>query len=61
MTTTNTGAPSTLGGNPMSSVFWCMFWGAMIFVILSIFFWVSVYAASALDDMKKTLGVWRHD
>ena len=45
----------------MSSWIWCMFWGAMIVVLLSGLFWVSVYAASSLDDMKKALEVWRHD
>ena len=45
----------------MVSVFWCMFWGAAIFVLISLFFWVSLYAASALEEMKKTLEAWRHD
>ena len=45
----------------MSSVLWCMFWGAMIFVLISIFFWISVYAASALPDVKKAWEAWIHD
>ena len=39
----------------------CMFWGAAIVFLVASFFFVSVYAASALDDMKSALGVMKHD
>ena len=45
----------------MSSVFWCMFWGAMVFVLISAFFWLGLYASTALDDFRKALEVMRHD
>ncbi|MBR5883348.1 MAG: hypothetical protein IKY97_07765 [Mailhella sp.] len=39
----------------------CMFFGIVIFFWMIGFFFVCLYAASALDDMKKSLEVMRHD
>jgi hypothetical protein len=38
-----------------------MFWGAAIVFLAASFFFVCLYAASALDDMKSALGVMKHD
>lgn len=39
----------------------CMFWGGAIVFLVACFFFVCLYAASALDDMKSALGVMKHD
>ena len=39
----------------------CMFWGGAIVFLMACFFFVSVYAASALDDFKQALGAMKHD
>ena len=39
----------------------CMFFGGMTVFLLVSFFFVCLYAASALDDMKKALEVLKHD
>ena len=38
-----------------------MFLGAVIVLWMAGFFFVCLYAASALDDMKSALGVMKHD
>ena len=45
----------------MSEWYACMFWGGMAVFLLACFFFVCLYAASALDDMKKTLEAMKHD
>lgn len=39
----------------------CMFWGAMVVILMTCFFFICLYAASSLDDMKKALEVLKHD
>ena len=39
----------------------CMAFGVVIVFLMACFFFVCLYAASALDDMKSALGVMKHD
>jgi hypothetical protein len=61
-TITATGGSPLRGGSPMMCEWHvCMFWGAAIVFLVASFFFVCLYAASALDDMKSALGVMKHD
>lgn len=44
-----------------SDWYMCMFWGCMIVFLLICFFFVCLYAANSLEDMKKALGVMKND
>lgn len=45
----------------MTEWYECMFWGGVIVFLMVCFVFVSAYAASGLDDLKKVLGEMRHD